>query len=70
MAELSMEVGALVSEFENSRYAAESICSVMDELFQNFSGVLGVFSVSLQLITVGNSALTLLTCSNFQDIYA
>ncbi|RZC83410.1 hypothetical protein C5167_046196 [Papaver somniferum] len=44
MAELSVEVGALMLEFQNSKYAAESICSVIDELFQNFSGVLGVFS--------------------------
>ncbi|KAI3984185.1 hypothetical protein MKX01_011139 [Papaver californicum] len=44
MAELSREVEALMLEFQNSRYAAESFCSVIDELFQNFSGVLGVFS--------------------------
>ncbi|KAI3897684.1 hypothetical protein MKX03_019187 [Papaver bracteatum] len=44
MAELSEEVGALMLEFQNSKYAAEIICSVIDELFQNFSGVLGVFS--------------------------
>ncbi|RZC79023.1 hypothetical protein C5167_003243 [Papaver somniferum] len=44
MAEFSVEVGALMLEFQNSKYAAESICSVIDELFQNFSDVLGLFS--------------------------
>ncbi|OVA18500.1 Kinesin [Macleaya cordata] len=55
MMELSTEAGALVLEFQSSRCAVESICSVVDELFQNLS-VISCMFLDLKSFMCLNSA--------------